>query len=109
MKGLLANVYRDASGVDCTNGGVSSRVTTVTITGSGIPGIFDPKESAPELRLRMRVVGGEEYCYLVPAELDDGKHWVMFGGNYAHSSDSRIRAINKYPLPIHDRVEPWEK
>jgi len=35
----------------------------------------------------------------------DDKRWLMFGGNFAWSGDSRARSLIPYPLPIHDRFE----
>jgi hypothetical protein len=29
----------------------------------------------------------------------------MFGGNFIYTSDSRVREICAYPIPIHDRCE----
>ena len=112
MKGLTVTVYRPADGHDCTNGGASSKVTQFTVTGLGVDGlpiddIFEPSEKAPEAKIVPHpTIKG--YFYLVPLELVESKKWVMFGGNIADCSDSRIqKAFGHRPLKIHDRVEEY--
>ena len=104
MKGLTFSIYRDASGSDCTNGGISARVTRGTLIGPGIPEIFDPTPDAPAFRMVTRKIGGELYYHLEPVDAPANK-WVMFGGNYGKCSDSRFPS--RYPLPIHDRIEDY--
>ena len=107
-KGLIAYVFR-ANGIDCTNGGESSRFNEITIIELGSDSeIFDATADRPAFRLQK---GYGNTVRLVPASLAD-RH-VMFGGNFAHTSDSRFsRAITRitedsgyYAVPIHDRVE----
>lgn len=104
--GLLVNVLRHASGWDCTNNGISSRVDTLCIT--NIEGPFEPRTGIPGVILESHVPG----CLrIVPA--DAGNAWVMFGGNYAACSDSRFREACEGLLghsfygavAIHDRIE----
>ena len=104
MKGMLVSIYRNAEIRDCTNGGISSRVNKAVLTGDGIPGIFEPHPDAPELKLIYRP--NIDYYHAEPVEGKNPKlvGW-MAGGNYCFTSDSRLTAINHYPIPIHDRQE----
>lgn len=104
--GLHVNVLRDRSLGDCTLGGLSSRHEVLVIV--NVDGPFDPTLNTPGVRLQSHVKG----CVcLVPLEAR-GK-WVMFGGNYAATCDSRLsEAIEKLlghrfygAVAIHDRVE----
>lgn len=106
MKGLLVSVYRDASGVDCTNGGATSVFAQFVLCGPGIAEIFEPSEGAPALVLvRRTVAGGADYLHAEPAGLRDSGGRPMFGGNFVSSSDSRFRAACGVALPVHDRTE----
>lgn len=108
MKGLLVDVLRPAHGADCTNGGVTSRVTSaVLVDAQRLPEIFDATERTPALVVMWdkRYLGG--YIYAVPADLV-GKR-PMFGGNFVYTSDSRFRDVSGSgaPIPVHDRVESY--
>ena len=105
--GLLINVYRNGLG-DCTNGGVSARYNTLTLVNAGGP--FDPAPDQPAMVMERHAPG----CLrLVPVELKKSGKWVMFGGNYAATSDSRFSELAHNLLghtfygavAIHDRVE----
>lgn len=102
-KGLIAYVYRAPKMGDCTNQGISSKVDQVLIYGEGIPEIFESAEDLPamkfEPRENMSARFGMDCSRLVP---DDCKGHLMFGGNFAYSSDSRLP---RAPIPIHDRIE----
>ncbi len=110
LKGLLINVYRsDTGSSDCTNGGVSAKAKWLLLVGPGVPEIFEEAPDRPVVRFK---VGPMNTLRLVP-DATVGK-WVMFGGNYGSSSDSRfgeaVRAQGVqndgfYPVPIFDRVE----
>ena len=104
-KGLIVSIYRDADGSDCTLDVVSSKVKRLTIIGEGIPQIFEPSEEAPAARIVRRLIAGEWYLHIEPADNDGNAlpGWWMFGGNYASTSDSRFP--NNYPIGIHDRQE----
>lgn len=107
MKGLVISIYRSGK-YDCTNGGVSATADEALVVGPGIPGIFEAHDR-PVLILKPGNVRGT--VKLVPA-VAEGK-WTMFGGNFAHTSDSRfgdaVRAIvggEFYgAVAIHDRIE----
>ncbi|CCG43227.1 hypothetical protein [Magnetospirillum molischianum] len=99
-KGMIASVYRDADGVDCTNGGISSKADRVLIVGEGVPEIFAERSGMPTLLLVDR--GPNLPPALYPADdLRPGR--FMFGGNFAYSSDSRWPTGK--PIKIHDRAE----
>lgn len=111
--GLPVSVYRDARLGDCTNGGVSSKFDRLVVVNAEGP--FDPAADSPAMVLESHVPG----CLrLVPVSLKEAGRWVMFGGNYAATSDSRFRELCEQLLcqklkgqrfygavAIHDRVE----
>ena len=101
--GLRVSIYRDADGSDCTNNGISSRYTNATITGEGIEGPFSPSDDAPEMVIIKDEICGRERIRAIPKDLHESKLWVMFGGNFVYSSDSRFPA--NAPIMIFDRVE----
>jgi len=105
--GLIVNVYRLASGSDCTNGGVSSKCDELTVV--NIDGPFEPTETRPAVKL---VKGPMNTVRIVPVNLLESGVWVMFGGNIASTSDSRFNAAindligySSFSVGIFDRVE----
>ena len=109
--GLLVSIYRDIDGMDCTNGGVSSRdIKGLCIT--NIDGPFTPDPQYPAAKLVKHEYFHGNTVVIVPEEVEG--RWTMMGGNLARSSDSRFsRAIEELlevktfygGIPIHDRVE----
>jgi hypothetical protein len=102
---MLLTVLR--SDYDSTNGGVSSKANRLFVQLPNCPSDQSVAGDAPEMVLESHVPG----CVrLVPK---GEKRWVMFGGNFAHSSDSRLReAIERMTgqtwygaIAIHDRIE----
>lgn len=66
----------------------------------------DPKEQLIVVR---RIFAGKEADYALPLVYPEGK-WVMFGGNYVCTSDSRFSEwCGSRPLPVHDRIEDYLK
>jgi hypothetical protein len=110
MKGLHVHVHvlRDSLG-DHTNGGITSKHDSFTLTGQGVDGPFEPNDRAPELVLVLRQLGGRygTYLHAEPAVQPTGMCGPMFGGNFIFSSDSRFP--NSYPIPVHDRFETAEQ
>ncbi|UTC29087.1 hypothetical protein BAMBUS_00040 [Brevundimonas phage vB_BpoS-Bambus] len=120
--GLIVSIYRrcaaDQPGdilkldsVDCTNGGVSSKVAQLTLV--NVDGPFDPNPSRPAAYLVKGNVRGA--VKIVPAT-DTGEmdtRWLMAGGNYAGTTDSRFNeAVERLggprfggPVSVHDRFE----
>jgi hypothetical protein len=103
--GMIVYVYRDADGSDCTAGGISSKFNKLTII--NVDGPFDPTPDAPAVVLEN---GPLNSMRIVPVFKPEGAVGPMFGGNYAASSDSRVRdAIGFYgAVAIHDRFESPE-
>ena len=111
MKGLSVSIYRNAEFTgNYTNGGMTMRHTSAVLCGEGIPEIVEADDKSPALILVKRMLyddrepGGKKlYLHARPADLPPGTHSMM-GGNFIHTSDSRFP--NKYPIAVHDRVEP---
>ena len=107
--GMIVHVYRD-SFADCTNGGVSSQYDGLCVV--NVDGPFDPCDKYPAAKLVDDAPMGRPYPKIVPLDLLESNKWVMFGGNIAHTGDSRFKqAVEKWgggpagALPIFDRVE----
>lgn len=108
MKCISIDVYRNADGRECTNGGISSIYKSILIPCED--GWIDVDENKPPKNLCKVVVdefGFGTYRHIEPWNKPEHLGW-MFGGNYAASSDSRYSKIWDYPLPIHDRQETQE-
>ena len=124
MRGLSVSVYRDAGSSDCTNGGVTSRMSSLILFGEGIDGHWSPDGAAvPKILLLKRDkvhLGG--YLYAVPGVVDpvsgnvipapppDGHVGWMMGGNFVGTSDSRfsVGVTSLGAIPVHDRSESYE-
>lgn len=108
--GQLVQVYRSHLG-DATNGGESSRADGFCLT--NVEGPFEPNDRYPAAQLVLKDFGGNigKTLRVVPAA-KAGK-WVMFGGNFAFTSDSRfseacdslIPGSGGFAVKIFDRVE----
>lgn len=97
MKGLILEIYR-AKGYGCSIN-VLDKKDTVTLIDKDIPEIFEANEERPAVRIVRRVIYGTEYIHAEPFE----RGFYAFGGSYITTSDSRVKTINKYPIPLHDR------
>ncbi len=110
MRYLSAYVYRSNLG-DATNGGVSSELQArdkiFLIPAERGNWTDEEVEAYPERFVVFDVIQSEHdasYRYLRPRGME-GK-WMMYGGNYLFSCDSRWRESHgHFPLPIHDRYE----
>lgn len=113
--GLIVDVFKCKDMPDCTNKGISNRFDRLCLV--NVEGPFTPNAQTPAAML---VKGnGLGLVKIVPAEyLEIGEYvptgkWVMMGGNYAATSDSRFhRAVERLTggqsygaVPIHDRIE----
>jgi hypothetical protein len=108
MKGLYVNVMVDADGSDCSNRGITYHKTNLLLVDTKLKdGLYEPKEGEPYLTLVRRQIrmGEPEYIHAVPTVNGVPKKNTMFGGNFVYSSDSRFSNVNRYPIPVHDRVE----
>lgn len=102
--GLRLDIFTSRHG-SCSNGGVSSRCTTVTLVefaGKPVRGPDEPSDESPAVRVVKRFVYGTEYLYAVPVELEDH---TTAGGTFVWSTDSRFRELNEAPISFHDRTE----
>ena len=112
MKGLSASVYRNSEFPDATNRGPSSRYNQVLVVDPEVPGPadFHPERHFP-VKLVRRNIGDRVYIHAEPLYCeewpDDHRkdRWHSFGGNFIFTSDSRLREVCPYPIPLHDRVE----
>ena len=114
--GLAVGVFR-SSMQDCTRNGISSKATDlclVNVDGPSMPGCGIPAA----LLVKGNIEGTVK---VVPAIINgDGEYvptkaWVMMGGNFAYTSDSRFYkavqvlvgagAASYGAVPIHDRIE----
>lgn len=107
LTGLHVTTAR-TSGVDCTNGGVTSKYEHFILlceegNDPDVSGPFSPSPDTPALVLK----GRGDYLYAVPKEIVDRKEHSMFGGNWVYTSDSRFPC--HYPIPVHDRQETEEE
>lgn len=108
MKGLICEIYAAKAFPDCSNGGISGRVKSVTLVGYDsqgnlIPEIFDETSERPAVWIEWRKLFGDGKLYPCarPAEL--GERQGMMGGAYIYTMDSRFPW--DYPVPLHDRIE----
>jgi len=97
-KGLIASIYRDE--YKCRLNKLDNFQSVVVIDPELDP-IFEPKSDMPAVRLVRHTFFGKPYIHAEPME----PGMYMFGGSFIYSSDSRLNAINKYPIPLHDRQE----
>jgi hypothetical protein len=107
--GLIVSVYRDvAHRCDCTNGGVSFKHVELTVI--NVEGPFEPTPDRPAVKLER---SGANVLRLVPVYPGSERKWFMFGGNFAHTSDSRLWEKTEEltgermygAIAIHDRLE----
>jgi hypothetical protein len=109
-KGLLIWVYSNPNTRGCAMGGPSEMHDECIVVGDGIPEIFEAA-GRPVLVLKENRVSG--CAHLEPEEKQSERHHLMFGGSFAHTSDSRFsRAVERITggkhygaVPIHDRME----
>ena len=110
--GIVAYIYKSDLG-DCTNGGFSSKVREVCIVNASGP--FKPSDECPAVVLESGYNGpftNDCVRAVSIADKEDGE-WLMHGGNFLHTSDSRFGDLieeltgrkNIGPIAIHDRKE----
>lgn len=105
MQGLIVSIY--SNGVNCSNGGISSRVNKAIIIGDDIPQLFEARDDMPAIKIIRRNIGGREYIHAEPVNpCPSNEIGYMAGGCFVYSSDSRFRQlICDYPIALHDRSE----
>jgi|TARA_B110000908_G_C10082513_1_gene370237 hypothetical protein len=99
MSNILTFILRPPNG-DSTNNGLSSQLDQITLHYGGTDVSLIPDN---ELVLVERQLFGKPAWYAKPAGLIKSNTHSMFGGNFAHTSDSNFPA--DAPIAIHDRVE----
>ena len=117
--GLTVSIYRNSLYSKCANGGISERVSTLTIT--NVDGPFEPADHAPAALLVPGNLPGT--VKVIPVEDDektaDTHTPYMSGGTFVATSDSRwdaaIRKITGEKMytaidavALHDRKDTWE-
>lgn len=109
MKALSIEVYKDGSGYDCTNGGISSKYKDLLLICDDGDIEID-ENNLPEnlVKIVKRNLFGNTYLHIEPVARPTGIGW-MAGGNIASTCDSRFRRLSPYPLSIHDRQETQEQ
>lgn len=97
--GLIVDIFRCSNYDSKLNAFYGKSSVTVV----NIPGPFNPSEDAPAARLATNAYGN---FIIKPVEKMEHKHY-MFGGTFAHASDSRFsESVKIYgAVPIHDRCE----
>jgi hypothetical protein len=63
------------------------------------------------VQVEKRFLFGRYYYNAIPLDEARRKKWYMFGGNFLYTSDSRYKEVTScdYPIPVHDRVEEYQK
>ena len=115
-RGLRVSILRAADLPDCSNGGISGRVTRVTLVGDLVDyydaAVRVPDEHAPAVRLIARA---GTYGIAVPDLARPERVGPMASGAFIYSSDSRFRALSAHlgcggsAIPLHDRFETAEQ
>lgn len=129
LKGLIVSILEDKRIGNCSNGGLSSKFSALTIVGivdhtnsadlakrevKPLPKysqVFSPTEDAPAAIIKYRTMGSKRLVSVEPLEgVESGKGtpW-MAGGSYVSSSDSRWGELVGFygAVSLHDRTESW--
>jgi hypothetical protein len=93
--GLRVEIYRSAVGWDATNGGISSVHSDMAIYLEAAVARADDDV--------LVLVKHRNGLRAVPYSLWHDRRWVMFGGNFCFTSDSRFPSDQ--PIKVFDRVE----
>jgi hypothetical protein len=96
MKGLVCDIFKSDYNSDLNV--IASKCNSVTLVGEGIPEIFNASDDAPAVTWKK--IANTQHIAAVP---EGETKWVMFGGTFIYTSDSRFPA--EYPIPLHDRIE----
>jgi hypothetical protein len=113
MKGLRCGIFQDKGIGNCSNHGISSRCSNVTLLGvkyangdfMAMDQLSAPDDIDPAVIIEERELAGGTYYTAYPYDSEGNKlpGWWMMGGCYIKTSDSRFPF--KYPIPLHDRQE----
>jgi len=97
LKGLMASIFRCVE-YECPINKFD-RLCHVVIIDERVNAPFEVLEERPAVKILTKTHNGNKYIYAEP--LEPGNY--AFGGSFIYCSDSRFAAINKYPIPLHDR------
>lgn len=103
LSGLTADIYRNTIQKNSLN--KLDGAKSVTVIDEQLCKLNEPTDTAPAVRLVRRKIFGRDYIHAEPFE--SGSY--AFGGSFIFTSDSRLREINDYPIPLHDRQMNLEK
>jgi hypothetical protein len=109
MNSLLTHPLRNALG-DCTNNGLSSKVTHAYLVWDVDPlnqdkilEDFYNEKGEDFFVIKERTIFGKHSMIAVPYSIYKTGQHSMMGGNFLYTSDSRFPSDS--PIAIHDRVE----
>lgn len=97
---LSVNTFRWTLG-DCTNNGVSSRINDFILISEDDIEHYVDRENTDNILVFTK--GPYDSLRAVPLQLILNNTWVMFGGNFVYTSDSRFPSDQ--PIKVFDRVE----
>lgn len=96
QRGLILEIYRSDydSVINKMNG-----IKSVVLVDEKIPKIFEAREGMPAVKIVTRNLFGSNYTHAEPIE----PGFYAFGGSFLYTSDSRLKEVATYPIPLHDR------
>jgi hypothetical protein len=104
VMGVTAYIYESKLG-NSSNGGLSTRVATVTVVGDGIPRTYEANPLAPAVEIVETVPG---YRTLRPLDPPPAGHTgYMAGGCYVKLDHHQVPEKLRGFLPLHDRSETY--
>lgn len=113
--GMIAEIFRNDMFKDCSNGGISSNFTSVTIV--NVEGPFEPTVGRPAVFIKEGAFKGTIKCVPAVKSLSGGyeedTQGFSMGGTYVATSDSRFSKKCRElvgqsfygAVPFHDRYE----
>lgn len=117
MNHSLYFVYRSADGADCSNHGLTSRVTAAKLfwdcTRQEAIAYCKKHNLKPEdqLIIVQRTLWDEDHSYAEPLVKPEGLAQT-FGGNFIYTSNSNCFKFKGEktgrPIPVHDSFDDWE-
>ena len=107
LKGYSVSIYK--SDYKSSQNVVSNNYDRIVLVTDGKKGDSSTVMSdKPYIKLIKRNIYGKEVLSANPINFGVDNKWVMFGGSFVWSSDSRFREdISERPVPLHDRVENY--
>ena len=107
-KGIIVSILQAKGEGNSSNDGLSARHQKALLVGENILKVFEASLDLPAVTIQVKLVYERRYYYAVPLDEDgeplDKRFRVMNGGCFIWSSDSRFPF--RYPIPLHDRLEP---